>query len=164
MESVLYGQTGYFPESSLQGYRCTILWIGIVPKQYMVSFSSFEAEILAAAESAYRARSMTHCLQKLHGSSVQLPLVLTVDLSGLHATITTLHEGHDFRIRSTVARLRESFDTGEIAVLQWVKGPNNSSILIACGPGLHTTCDAWMTALLLFDRIRLWNIIGGDYP
>ncbi len=51
------------------------------------------------------------------------PLVLTVDSLGLHATITTVNEGKDYRLRPKVARLRDSFETGEISVLQWISGP-----------------------------------------
>ncbi len=64
-------------------------------------------------------------LRALHGAESPLPLVLTVDSLGLHATITTVNEGKDYRLRPTVARLRESFETGEISVLQWIAGPTN---------------------------------------
>ncbi len=33
--------------------------------------------------------------------------------------------GKDYRLRPTVARLRDSFESGEIAVLQWREGQKN---------------------------------------
>ncbi len=73
-------------------------------KQSRISFSSIGSEILAAATSADRSASMTEGLQALHGADTSLPLVLTVDSLDLHATITTVHEGKDYRLRPTVAR------------------------------------------------------------
>ncbi len=61
---------------------------------------------------------MTEGLQALYGADTSLTLVLTVDSLGLHATITTAHEGKDYRLRPTVARLRDSVESGEISVIQ----------------------------------------------
>ena len=44
---------------------------------------------------------------------------------GLYDTITTLHESKDYRLRPTVARLRDSFGAEEIRVLRWIPGPQN---------------------------------------
>ncbi len=68
---------------------------------------------------------MTEGLQALHGADTSLPLVLTVDSLGLHATITTVHEGKDYRLRPSVARPRDSFESGEISVIQWIPGQKN---------------------------------------
>ncbi len=68
---------------------------------------------------------MVQGLHAVTNSPKPLPLTLTVDSLGLHTTISTLHEGRDYRLRPTVARLRDSFDAGEISVLQWVPGKHN---------------------------------------
>ena len=65
-------------------------------KQYRVSFSSVGAEIVAAAEAADRSLLLTQCLSSIVGKHNLFPLVLTVDLYGIYATITTLHEGKDY--------------------------------------------------------------------
>lgn len=112
------GQTGYisgifFPQSF--GYH-VLDWHS--SKQARLSFSSIGAEILAAAESADRGSLMSTCLQQLYCSQDSLPLVRTVGSHGLFSTISTLHEGRDYRLRPIVCRLRDSFESREIAVLQ----------------------------------------------
>ncbi len=67
---------------------------------------------------------MIHAIQLLYDSP-PLPLVLTADSLGLYSTITTLHEGKDYRLRPTVARLRDSFEAGEIQTIQWLAGDSN---------------------------------------
>ncbi len=94
-------------------------------KQSRIYFSSIGCEILSAAASADRASSMVHAIQLLHDSPSPLPLVLTVDSLGLYSTITTLHEGKDNRLCPTVARLRDSFEPGEIQTIQWIAGDSN---------------------------------------
>ena len=122
-----YGQTSYlsglyFPNGEESIYHL-VDWNS--SKQGRVSYSSVGAEILAAAESTDRSALLPACIQNLFGADDLLPLVLTVDSFGLHSTITTLHEGRDYRLRPTVARLRDSLDSGEIAVMQWVPGKTN---------------------------------------
>ena len=94
-------------------------------KQSRVSFSSVGAEILAAAEAADRSLLLTQRLSSIVGKHNLFPFVLTVDSYGLYATITTLHEGKDYRLRPTVSRLRDSFEAKEIANLQWIPGPQD---------------------------------------
>ena len=89
-------------------------------KQSRVSFSSIVAEILAAEYSADRGSLMSDFIENLYGSSAKLLFILSVDSHGLYSTITTLHEGKDYRLRPTVSRLRDSFEVGEIAVMQWI--------------------------------------------
>ncbi len=50
---------------------------------------------------------MIHAIQLLYDSP-PLPLVLTVDSLGIYSTITTLHEGKDYRLR------QQSLDYGII--------------------------------------------------
>ena len=117
-----YGQTGYLSGMHLSagGERIYHLVDWHSAKKSRVSFSSIGAEILAAAYSADRGSLMSNCIAKLYGSSAKLPFILSVDSHGLYSTIKTLHEGKDYRLRPTMARLRDSFEVGEIAVVQWI--------------------------------------------
>lgn len=90
-----------------------------------MSFTSIGAEILAAATSTDRGALMAECLQVVNGSTFPLPFVLTINSHGLYSTVTTLHEGTDYRLRPTVARMRDSFESGEISVMQWIPGRLN---------------------------------------
>jgi len=127
-----YGQSGYVgglyfqPSSANQNilYHITDWYSG---KQSRISFSSIGCEILAAATACDRASNMVDSIQILHNSPARLPLVFTVDSLGLYGTITTLHEGKDYRLRATVSRLRDSFEAGEVNVLQWIRGTKNIS-------------------------------------
>jgi len=142
-----YGQSGYvsgiFFQSQVSNaallYHVTDWYSG---KQSRVSFSSIGCEILAAATSCDRAVSMVRAIQLLHDSPSKLPLVLTLDSLGLHGTITTLHDGKDYRLRPTVTRLRDSFEAGEISVLQWVPGKQNiSDALTKRNPAMFHTLN-----------------------
>ncbi len=94
-------------------------------KQSRTSFSSIGPEILDAATSSDRFGLMVQGLQAVTNSPTPLPLIFTVDSLGCHATISTVHDGNDYRLRPTVTRLRDSFEAGEISVLQWVPGKHN---------------------------------------
>ncbi len=108
-----YGQTGYISGVLLQTQSSLLYHVldWHSSKQSRISFSSICCEILAATASADRASSVIHAIQLLHDSP-PLPLVLTVDSLGLYSTITTLHEGKDYRLRPTVARLRDHSKRG----------------------------------------------------
>ena len=112
----------YLPAGGERIYH-VVDWLSC--KQSRVCFSSIGAEILAAATSTDRGSLMAERLQEVHGSSSALPFILTVDSNGLHSTITTLHEGSDYRLRPTVQRMRDSFEDGEITVMQWIAGKRN---------------------------------------
>ena len=68
---------------------------------------------------------MAEQLQVLHQSDTCLPYVRTVESHGLYSTVTTLHEGQDYRLRPTMCRMRDSYETGEISVMQWIPGKQN---------------------------------------
>ncbi len=89
------------------------------------SFSSVAAEILAASISSDRSGLMAQALHAVPNSPTPLPLILTVDPLGLRATISIVRERRDYTLIPTVARLRDSFETGELSVLQWVPGNHN---------------------------------------
>ena len=68
---------------------------------------------------------MAESIKRVYGSDVQLPFILTVDWHSLYSTVTTLHEGTDYRLRPTAARMQDSFENGEIATMQWIAGKLN---------------------------------------
>ena len=122
-----YGQTGYisgiyFPDGNRRLFHA-IDWLSC--KQQRICFSSIGAKILAAAASTDRASLLAERLQEILKSTAKLPFTLTVDSFGLYSTITTLHEGNDYRLRPTVARMRDSFEADEISTMQWIKGVDN---------------------------------------
>lgn len=43
-------------------------------------------------------------------------------MCGTYSTITTLHEGADYRLQTTVIRMREPIDNREIVSAQWIMG------------------------------------------
>ena len=115
-----YEQTGYLSgmHLSADGEHIYHLVDCHTATQSRVSFSSIGAEILAAAYSADRGSLMSDCIANLYGSSAKFPFILSGASNCLYSTIRTLHEGKDCRLRPTVARLRDSFEIGEIAVVQ----------------------------------------------
>lgn len=99
--------------------------IGTAQNKSRVAFSSNGVDILVAAESADHASLMSYFLYFFFGSDIELLLVLTVYFHGHYATIMTLHEGRDYRLRPTLSRLRYSLETGEIRAIQWINGQKN---------------------------------------
>lgn len=119
-----YDQTGlltglYFQDSTFH----TLGWYS--GKQRRVSFSSVGADILSSADSADRSLLLSEGLKTILNRDNSFPFVLTVDSFGLYSTITTLHENRDYRLRHTVSRIRESFESCEISVMQWIPGPRS---------------------------------------
>lgn len=68
---------------------------------------------------------MADRLKQIYNAKDRISFILTVDSHGLYSTITTLHEGADYRLRPTVSRLRDSFENGEIDHMQWIAGTKN---------------------------------------
>ena len=118
-----YSRTGYvsgrFLSAGWERVYHVLDWVSTRWKR--VAFSSMGIEILAEATSSDRGSLVADSLQSLHQSTKKLPFVLSVDSNGLYSTITTLHEGMDYRLRPNVARLRDSFENGEISTMQWLR-------------------------------------------
>ena len=89
------------------------------------SFSSLGAEILAAADSADRSYLIIARVQFVCSAKSPLPLKVSVDLMGLGATTSTVHEGRDYPPRPVVLRLRDCYERGEIHSLMWIPGKCN---------------------------------------
>lgn len=86
-------------------------------------YSSFGAEILSCCESDNRLFGLRSGFEELVHFSFNSELV--VDSHGLYSCITTLSEQRKYRLRRTVARIRESFDSGDLTVLRWIRGVLN---------------------------------------
>ena len=95
-------------------------------KQHRVSNSSYGAEKLACAEADDRGFYITMCLRSIFPKKCFRHMIL-VDSKGLYDTISTLHEGREYRLRQTVQRIRDSFESQDIDVLRWVQGHANIS-------------------------------------
>lgn len=93
-------------------------------RQKRVSYLSYGAEILVCASADDRGFYLKEALNALfprHRTRHEL----SVDSNALKDTITTLHEGTEYRLRQTVQRIRNSFESGEWDVLRWIPGTEN---------------------------------------
>lgn len=66
-------------------------------------------EILACTDADDRGYNTKTALQAILRSSA-IQHELNVDFKGLYDTITTMHEGRDFKLRQTFQRIRDSFE------------------------------------------------------
>jgi hypothetical protein len=88
-----------------------------------VVYSSFGAEILACAEADDRLFALRSSFQELLSRTFESELL--VDSKGLYSCISTLSNNKEYRLRRTVAIIRESFDSGDLDVLRWIRGDLN---------------------------------------
>lgn len=127
-KSSQYGQTGiicgirYVSRTSEQDVYHLIDWASL--KQRRVCYSSYGAEILACTEADDRGYNLKLGLSSLFPDR-RFTHELNVDSKGLFDTVTTLHEGRDYRLRQTVQRIRDSFEAQEVNVIRWIQGPVN---------------------------------------
>lgn len=87
-------------------------------RQKRVSYSSYGAEILACASADDRGFYLKEALNSLfprHRTRHEL----SMDANALKDTITTLHEGTEYRLRQTVQRIRNSFESCDLNVLRY---------------------------------------------
>lgn len=91
-------------------------------KQSRLSFLSSRAEILAAAHSTDCFSFVEEHFRQLAGPKASIILALTIQSNEIYSTITTLHEGTDYRLWPTAARMRDSSETGKIGSVQWIPG------------------------------------------
>lgn len=68
---------------------------------------------------------MAYCLSKMYDADCSLLLMLTVDAYGLYSTITNIHGGRHYSLIPAVEMMRDSFESGWIADVQWKKGTKN---------------------------------------
>lgn len=125
-----YGQTGFFTgiliRNGIDGRNVFHLIDWTSHKQQRVSHSSYGAEILAGATSDDRGFYYKTAINAIaNDKDYIVKHELNVDSKGLYDTITTLHEGREYRLRQTVQRIRNSFEAGETDVFRWIPGKEN---------------------------------------
>lgn len=124
----VYGQTGFVSgilieqEDVHEALYHAVAWSS--HKQSRVSYSSYGAEILAAADADDRGFAIKCALAEMFPSR-PVPHELLIDSKSLFETITTLQNSGDYRLRKTVARMRDSFESQELNVLRWIPGTEN---------------------------------------
>lgn len=152
-----YGQTGF-----LTGIRLcmanedstiyhVIDWSST--RQKRVSYSSYGAEILACTEADDRGFYMKQTLTSLYPQKA-FEHILNVDSKGLFDTITTLHDGKEYRLRQTVQRIRDSFEAKELNVLRWIQGHVNIADALT---KRNTTMHRLLNKILSTGRLVLPN-------
>jgi hypothetical protein len=127
-----------------------------------VVYSSFSAEILACAEADDRLFALRSIFQELHSRTFESELL--VDCKGLYSCISSLSNNKGYRLRRTVARIRESFDSGDLDVLRWIRGVLNladgrTKLNLALWELLHRTMS---TGLLQVDVLSAPSRGNGD--
>lgn len=146
--STAYGQTGVIIglKMTLQDHNVIIHMLDWHSgKQRRISHSSYGAEILACSDADDRGFYMKECLQSIVPQA-KIQHELVVDSKGLYDTITTLHDGKEYRLRQTVQRIRDSFENGDIDQLRWVQGSANiADVLTKRNPQMHTLLNRIMT-------------------
>ena len=93
-------------------------------KHRRVSHSAYGAEILAATSADDRGFYHKSAINALFPGSM-VKHELNFYSKGLWDTIITLHDGRKFRLRQTVQRVRNSFESKELIVVRWISGPTN---------------------------------------
>lgn len=91
-------------------------------KQRRVTHSSYGAEVLACCNADDYGLNLKMAFRSVFENH-DFPHVLVADSKGLFDTITTLHDGLEYRLRQTGQRIRDSFESHDIDVLRWVQGP-----------------------------------------
>lgn len=117
-----YGQTGIVTGimvESIDGQQAFHLVDWASTKQRRISHSSYGAEILACSDADDRGYFLKQGLRSMGGGQ-DIRHILHVDSRGLFDTISTLHDGKEYRLRQTVQRIRDSFESGDIDILRWV--------------------------------------------
>ena len=93
-------------------------------KQKRVSYSPYGAEVLACADADDRGFYLKTGLESMF-MHTKIRSELSVDSRCLYDTVTTSHEGRDYRLRPTVQRIRNSFDNHELNHMRWIPGDIN---------------------------------------
>jgi Reverse transcriptase (RNA-dependent DNA polymerase) len=123
-----YGQGGYLAGLRIELHSGKVIWHLVdwhSSKLQRVAFSSTGAEILAAATAADRRLALKENYREFARNPSSILYEITVDRKGLVNTMSTLHDGKDYRLRPTVCRLHDSFASEEIRILRWTPGLQN---------------------------------------
>lgn len=109
-------------EGGVDGIFYGIGWMS--NKQRSISYSSFGAEIIAAADVGERVFDLRETIREIF-PHYHIKHEMIVDSKDLFDTITTLHESHEYRLSMTVSRIRHSFESRELDLVRWFTGPEN---------------------------------------
>lgn len=125
MGGELYGQGGYIAGLLVRTHARDAFYFldQYSSRLKRVVYSSFGAEILACAEADDRLFALRSSFQELLSRTFESELL--VDSKGLYSCISTLSNNKEYRLRRTVARIRESFDSGDLDILRWIRGVLN---------------------------------------
>lgn len=122
-----YGQTGVISRirttmenGSEQFY--VIDWVST--KQKRISHLSYGAEILACTKAENRGYYLKMGLRSLFPKANKRNEI-AIDSMGLYDTISTLHEGGEYRLRQSFQRIRDSFESGKVDIIRWVPCTSN---------------------------------------
>ena len=124
-----YGQSGILTELSADTLSRDSIYHVLdwsIHKQRRFSYSAYGAEIFACADADDRGFYLKQAFHSLFPMQ-PLPHILNVDSRCLYDTVTILHEGKEYRLRQTVQRIRNSFESTELDILRWIPGPTNIS-------------------------------------
>lgn len=122
-----YGQTGVLTGFRIELHKGPDIFHPIdwcSNKQRRVSYSPYGAEILACADADDRGYYFKVGLNSIF-MQASIRSELFTDSRCLYDTIATLHESKDFRLRATVQRIRNSFDSQELDFMKWIPGTIN---------------------------------------
>ena len=126
-----YGQSGYVSGVAYRQRDGTRLDLHVTDwnsgKQRRVCNSSYGAEILAAADADDRLHDSRQSIRSLYAQTSMAPIrsALYVDSRGLYDTVSTLHDSKEYRLRQTVQRIRDSFESKDLDALVWIPGTEN---------------------------------------
>jgi hypothetical protein len=164
MDGELYGQGGNISGLLVRTHtRDPFYFLDQYSSHLMrFAYSSFGAEILACAEADDRLFALRSSFQELLSRTFESELL--VDSEGLYSCISTLSNSKGYRLRRTVARIRESFDRGDLDILRWIRGVLNladgqTKFNLALWELLHRTLS---TGLLQVDVLSAPSRGYGD--
>lgn len=122
-----YGQTGIITGIMMTGGDRRksfhlVNWASITQRR--ASHSSYGAELLACSDADDRGIYLKQAINAIYqGSGVRH--IMHVDYRGLFDTISTLHDGKEYRLKQIVQRIRDSFEEGDIDILRWIPSGQN---------------------------------------
>lgn len=92
---------------------------GVNCNERRTKVSSMMSGILAAVKTPHRGSLLAKSLTALHKAAIERSFVLMVDSPRSYFAVTALHEGSDYSLRPTIARMRGAFENRENLVMHW---------------------------------------------
>lgn len=162
-----YGQTGVvtgliaYDEDGESVFH-VVDWVS--SKQRRITHSSYGAEILACSDGDDRGFYFKQALNSVSRRNDVIH-VLHVDSRGLYDTISTLHDGKEYRLRQTVQRIRDSFESSDIDILRWIpSGQNIADTLTKRCPELQRKFNKQcVTRTLTINNSRMIQVVSKEW-